>query len=62
MQTLTDFALRDKYEKSFDAETKSTSLITEQISSMATIKATGSEQMMRERWENIFLEKNLKKR
>jgi ABC-type bacteriocin/lantibiotic exporter with double-glycine peptidase domain len=55
-QVLYRKTLITNYRQFFEADTRARSLLTEQISSIATIKATGSEKEMRARWEGVQLE------
>ena len=48
--------ITENYEKSFDSNMNARSLLAEQVSSIATVKSTGSEATMRKRWEAAYLD------
>lgn len=55
-------AMNRAYDASFRHTTKAQSLIAEQVSSMATLKAVGAERVSQEAWEKAFLERVLANR
>ena len=55
LRFLTKDSFQRKHTESFDADTRSKSIMSEQIGAIGTIKALGAERVFSKRWEEAFL-------